>query len=173
MLILLGMSISFLNSYLLNLEKVGVGSLFQILHRDLTYNYPPQGTGNGLTRSCLCAGCAGRSSCAWPRWSATWSPTPGRNHSTARSAASSTRRRETSGWVPQTTVIPYIRDYLMYYRGQAFLAPSPLCRQQVVSLSHSSWMPPVELIYGGGGGGEMGQIILRRELEKVWSSVIH
>ncbi len=130
-----------------------------IISRGLTYNYLPQGTGKGLTRSCLCAGCAGRSSCAWPRWSATWSPTPGRNPSTARSAASSTRRRETSGWVPQTD-IPYLREYLMYYIGPGFLAVPwfgsphpPVSKYFSFSLFVCAGRAYLQGDGGGGGGG--------------------
>ncbi len=62
-LLLLNMSFfsTIFNIYL-PLKKV-LGSKF-LISRRLTYNYLPQGTGSGRTRSCLCAGCAGRSSCA-------------------------------------------------------------------------------------------------------------
>ncbi len=55
------------------------------------------------------------------------------------------------------------REYWMVYRGPGFLAvawfgsspaPSPLFRQQVVSLSHSSCVSPVDITYGGDGVGE-------------------
>jgi hypothetical protein len=42
----------------------------------------------------------------------------------------------------------------MYYRGQGFLALPPLSRQQVVSLSQSSYVSPVELADGKGGEGK-------------------
>jgi hypothetical protein len=50
------------------------------------------------------------------------------------------------------------REYLIYYRGPGFLAvddlaPPPLSREHVVSLSPSSCVSPVELTDGEGGGG--------------------
>ncbi len=59
-----------------------------------------------------------------------------------------------------------VRVYWMTYRGPGFPicllpTPSPLFRQQVVSLSQSSFVSPVELTDGEGGGGE--HIIRLRE----------
>ncbi len=61
----------------------------------------------------------------------------------------------------------------MFYRGPGFLAvlwfcsshtPSPLTRQQIVSLSQPSFLSPVELAdQSVGGGWGRSQIVLRRE----------
>ncbi len=59
-----------------------------------------------------------------------------------------------------------------FIEDQAFSPPSPpLFRQQDVSLSQSSSVPPVELTYGRGGGGGGGA--KSYDGEKAWSSINH
>jgi hypothetical protein len=55
--------------------------------------------------------------------------------------------------------------------NQAFLPPPPVSREQVVSLSQSSSVSPVELTIAGGGGGGSGAKAYDRA--KAWSSINH
>ncbi len=76
--------------------------------------------------------------------------------------------------------ILYTREYWMIYRGPDFLAvawfasssspsPSSLVMQQVVALSRSSCLSPVELTDRGGGWGRS-QIIRQREYQVIYKS---
>jgi hypothetical protein len=52
------------------------------------------------------------------------------------------------------------------------LLPHPLSRQQVVSVSQSSFVSPVDLRDGRGGGG-VGEELNYTKGEKAWSSINH